>query len=70
MLDSFTVVFKALSSFLGIAFSDVKEKVAIIKNNNQLFPGKPGFLSFVRMEMEKNIHIYNGDNNKSKKAPK
>lgn len=30
----------------------------------------PGFLSFIRLEMEKNIHIYNGDNNGSLKAPK
>ena len=70
VLDEFTVVFKQLNSFLGIAFSDVKDKVTIIQNNNKLFPGHSGFFSFIKMEMEKNIHIYNGDNNKDRKAPK
>jgi len=44
--------------------------VAIIRNNNQIFPGHGGFLTFVKMEMGKNIHILNGDNNKDKKAAK
>lgn len=70
MLDEFCVVFKLLNSFLGIAFSDVKEKVAIIKGNNLAFPGHEGFFAFVLMEMEKKIHLYNGDNNGDLKAPK
>jgi len=37
VLDEFCVVFKMLNTFLGIAFSDVKEKVEIIKNNNLRF---------------------------------
>ena len=49
VLDEFCIVFKALNSFLGIAFEDVKDKIKIIKTNNELFPGHPGFLSFVRM---------------------
>lgn len=34
VLDEFCFVFKELNSFLGIAFSDVKDKTAIIKANN------------------------------------
>ena len=37
ILDEFCFVFKELNSFLGIAFSDVKDKTAIIKANNQRF---------------------------------
>lgn len=70
ILDQYLLVFKALNSFLGIAFSDVKEKVAIIRGNNQLFPGQPGFFGFVRLEMDKHIHLFNGDNNNALKAPK
>jgi len=55
---------------LGIAFSDVKEKVAVFKNNNIIYKDFPGFLSFIKMEIDKNIHIYNGENNSKLKAPK
>ena len=51
-----------------MAFNDVKEKVAVIKSNNERFPGYAGFFSFVKMEMEKKIHVYNGKGN-NKKAP-
>ena len=34
ILDQFCLVFSALNSFLGIAFSDVKEKVKVIRSNN------------------------------------
>lgn len=34
ILDQFCLVFSALNSFLGIAFSDVQEKVKIIRANN------------------------------------
>jgi hypothetical protein len=67
-LDEFCVVLKELNSFLGIAFSDVKDKVAIIKKNNQIFEGYGGFYSFIRMEIQENIHIYNGKNNTQLKA--
>ena len=53
-----------MSSVLGVAFSDITEKSTIIRKNSQQFPGHHGFFSFVKMEMEKNIHILNGDNNK------
>ncbi len=69
-MDEFCIVFNELNSFLGIAFSDVKEKVAIIKSNNATFPGLAGFFSFIEMEMSKGIHVYNGENNSAKKAPK
>lgn len=59
-----------MNSFLGIAFSDVKEKVAVFKENNLIYQDLPGFLAFIKMEIEKNIHIYNGDNNSKLKAPK
>ena len=58
-----------MSSVLGVAFSDITEKSTIIRNNYKIFPHHHGFFSFVQMEMAKNIQIYNGDNNKSKKAP-
>lgn len=58
------------STFLGIAFSDVTDKVRILKENNQRFPGHGGFFSFVTMEMQLNIAQYNGGNNKELKAPK
>jgi hypothetical protein len=70
ILDHFCLLFKVLNSFLGIAFSDVKQKVEVIRENNQTYPRLPGFLAFVRLEMDKNIHIYNGDNNGDLKAPK
>lgn len=60
-------MFKQLNSFLGIAFDDVHNKVAHIKNNCERFPGHPGFFSFINMEMEKNIHTINGKDNKKKK---
>lgn len=44
-------MFKQLNSFLGIAFDDVHNKVAHIKNNCEKFPGHPGFFSFINMEM-------------------
>lgn len=44
--------------------------MAIIRSNNAIFKDHPGFLSFVAMEISKGIHIYNGDNNSSKKASK
>lgn len=58
-----------MSSVLGVAFADITEKSTIIRNNNKIFPEHRHFFAFVRMEISKNIHIYNGDNNKSKKAP-
>jgi hypothetical protein len=48
ILDQFCLVFSALNSFLGIAFSDVQSKVAIIRTNSETFKGIRGFLSFVR----------------------
>jgi hypothetical protein len=45
------VAFKLLNKFLGIAFSDVKDKVEVFKANNLRFPGHDGFFSFISMEM-------------------
>ena len=58
-----------MSSVLGMAFSDITEKSTIIRANSKIFPENKGFFGFVKMEMYKNIHIYNGDNNSKKKAP-
>lgn len=44
--------------------------MAIFKSNNLIYKDLPGFLSFIKMEMKSNIHIYNGDNNSKLKAPK
>ena len=69
VLHQFCEVFKQLNSFLGIAFSDIKDKVEIISTNNKRFPNHKGLISFTQMEMKSNIHIFNGENNKKKKAP-
>ena len=42
----------------------MKDKVAAIKENCKRFPDYPGFFSFIKMEMENKIHIYNGKGNK------
>ena len=63
------MVFPKFSTALGIAFKDITDKVAIIRANNKRFPGHVGFLSFIKMEMEKKIHMFNGDNNSKLKAP-
>lgn len=70
ILSQFCRAFKLINTFLGIAFSDVTDKVRIMGENNQRFPGHPGFLSFVKMEMELKIIQYNGGNNKELNAPK
>ena len=58
-----------INKFLGIAFSDVKDKVRVMGENNVRFPGHKGFFSFIKMEMEKKIVMYNTGNNKDLKAP-
>lgn len=45
----FCKVFKLLNTFLGIAFSDVTDKVRIMRDNNKRFQGHPGFFSYVKM---------------------
>ena len=70
ILHQFCRAFKLFNKFLGIAFSDVKDKVRVMTENNQRFPGHQGFFSFVKMEMEKGIEKYNTSNNKDLKAPK
>jgi hypothetical protein len=51
ILNQFCKAFKMFNTFLGIAFSDVKDKVRIMSENTQRFPGPKGFFSFVKMEM-------------------
>lgn len=70
ILRQFCKAFKMFSTFLGIAFSDVTDKVRIMSENSQRFPGPQGFFAFVQMEMQLNIVQYNGGNNKELKAPK
>jgi hypothetical protein len=67
-LNQFCYVFQELNSFLGAAFSDVKQKIAHIKANCDKFPEHHGFISFIKMEMLKNIHMLNGKNNSKKKV--
>jgi hypothetical protein len=70
ILHQFCRAFKQINTFLGIAFSDVKDKVKVMNENNLRFPGHPGFFSFIKMEIELNIVMYNTGNNKELKAPK
>ena len=68
ILHQFCRAFKLINKFLGIAFSDVKDKVKVMNENNKRFQGHEGFFSFVKMEMEKGIVKYNTSNNKDLKA--
>lgn len=69
-MHQFCKAFKLINTFLGIAFSDVKDKVRVMTENNERFKGHAGFFSFINMEIQLNIVQYNGGNNKDLKAPK
>lgn len=54
---------------LGIAFNDVKEKVAIINANRAMCPQIQSFMQFIGVEMQQGIHRLNGENNDKLNAP-
>jgi hypothetical protein len=55
--------------FLGIAFQDVQQKVAIINGNRGMYPQIRGFMEFITREMQMGIYRFNGENNDQLKAP-
>ena len=65
-LFEWTILFKQLGKALSIAFSDITEKVAIIRKHSNDYNSKiKGVMSLVQLERSLNLHMLNGENNKS-----
>ena len=53
-----------MSTLLGIAFSDVNEKVAIMRLRTSEYPNQKGIMDIIQKEKERGVLEMNGDNNK------
>lgn len=62
----FTKAFHILSSALTLAFADITEKVETWKNLYQNYPECNDMQSLMLIEIEKGVHILNGENNSTK----
>lgn len=64
-LFEWTILFKMMGKALSMAFADITEKVAILRNHKQNYGSKiSGLMSLIQLEISQNIHKLNGENNK------
>lgn len=65
-LYEWTILFKLLGKTLSMAFSDITEKVQIMRNHLKNYGSKiNGIMSLVQLEISLDVHRLNGENNKS-----
>lgn len=65
-LYEWTILFKQMGKALSIAFSDITEKVAIIRKHLIDYNSKiKGVMSLAQLEISLNLHMLSGENNKS-----
>ena len=64
-LFEWTILFKLLGKTLSMAFSDITEKVQIMRNHLKNYGSKiNGIMSLIQLEISMDIHRLNGENNK------
>ena len=64
-LYEWTILFKQLGKSLSMAFSDITEKVQILRNHVKNYGSQiSGIMSLIQLEIGLNIHKMNGENNK------
>jgi len=63
-INDFTKFFKQISSALSLGFSDITEKCGIMREKFKEYPEAKDIQDLFRIEMKKNIHKLNGNNNK------
>ena len=60
-----TILFRHLGKSLSIAFSDITEKVAILRSHVKTYGSKiSGIMSLIELENGLNLQKLNGENNK------